>query len=101
MVSRNLKPRKRRKLIVYDLEWYPENAKLRLVGVKDRRKGYRSFETVDAFLDAELTKTNHGAWFGAHAGGLADILFVLPRLIARGYRCSGISAGSSLILVTV
>lgn len=96
-----IRPRKRRKLIVYDLEWYPDTAQLRLVGVKDRSKGYRYYQTIDSFLDAEMTKRNHGAWFGAHAGGLADILFVLPRLIARGWICSGVTAGSSLILVKV
>lgn len=106
--------RKRVKKIVYDLEWMPGSKltgdeqgrkhlapHLRLVGVKDRARGYRSYLSVEAFLRGELVGRNHGAWFYAHAGGLADINFIFAKLLDAGFECSAVSSGSSLIFVTV
>lgn len=101
MVERLTSDRKRRRFIVYDLEWRRETCELTLVGVLDRKRGYRHYLSVDAFLDAEIRPHNSGAWFGAHAGGLADILFLFHKFVARGWKCSGITSGSSLIIFVV
>lgn len=96
--------RKRVPITVYDLEWLPgshaRGLPLRLVGVYDDR-GYRSFLSAEAFLGWALTPANHGRRFYAHAGGLADILFLLKHLIKDGWQCSGISSGSSMIILEV
>lgn len=96
--------RERQRITVYDLEWLPGTYKnglpLRIVGAYDER-GYRSFQTAEAFLDWALTQANNGRRFYAHAGGLADILFLLQHFIARDYECSGVSSGSSLIILVV
>lgn len=97
-------PRKRVDFSVYDLEWLPGANKsglpLRLVGTYDER-GYRSFLSAEAFLNWVLTPENSGRRFYAHAGGLADILFLLKHLISGEWECSGVSSGSSLIILEV
>lgn len=96
-----------RRYLVYDLEWVPGKFSdrgrmpVRLCGVYDGNR-YRSYATVDAFLDGELTSKNRGKWFYAHAGGLADFQFLLKRLIQRkGFRVDASCSGSSLIIVHV
>lgn len=93
--------RRKLRLATYDLEWLPREMKLRLIGVKDREKGYRYYENVDTFLTSELTTKNNGKVYFAHAGGLADILFIFGRLLERGYQCYGVSSGSSIIILRV
>jgi hypothetical protein len=85
---------------VYDLEWYPETYKLRLVGVYDGRR-YRSYLTIAEFLDAELTSDTRGRILYAHAGGLSDVQFVLEEILKQGKEWSVEAAfsGSSAILV--
>jgi len=106
-------PRKRR-FQVYDLEWTPgdpEEARrrgvkpleLRLIGAFDGST-YRSFRTVPDFLNAVCTRENSGTWFFAHAGGLADLVFVLQYLVDNPrngikIRCS--FSGSSAIIVKI
>lgn len=92
--------RERAKLAVYDLEWLPGEMRLRLIGAMDGR-GYRSFLSVNTFLDWALSPANSGTRFYAHAGGLADINFILGTLISRGYDCEAISSGSSIIFLSV
>lgn len=84
---------------VYDLEWIPETLEVRLVGVRDER-GFRSYRTVLEFLRGELTSRNRGKVWFAHAGGLADVQFVLSSVIQRAnpnFRVEGSWSGSSLI----
>jgi hypothetical protein len=114
---------------VYDLEWLPGKMCLRLVGVKDRTRGYRAYssdsdadtvaaydagrldaesvrrvnaEIVHKFMAKELTERTSGDWFYAHAGGLADVQFLLAE-IARDPRYSVDAAfsGSSAVIVTI
>lgn len=109
MVLRGLtsKPATRR-IIAYDLEWYPRKPripkelwlKLRLVGVFDGEE-YRTYTSVSAFLCEEMTPENSGAWFYAHAGGLADILFLLPILRDSRYQVEMSFSGSSAIIVRI
>lgn len=101
------KPRRFRSYLVYDMEWIPGrfsdqgHMPVRLVGVYDGRR-YRAYKSVENFLLHELTHANRGKWFYAHAGGLADIQFVLEAILStRGYRVSASSSGSSLIIVHV
>lgn len=104
------RPRRLRKFTVYDLEWVPGVLTVRVCGVRDER-GYRAYHSVRAFLEAELTSRNRGRWFYAHAGGLADVQFVLDELVqwnlegrATPYRIHKVKAafsGSSAIIVKV
>ena len=88
---------------VYDLEWIPGTYECRLVGVRDER-GYRSYPSVLEFLQAELSSRNRGKVFFAHAGGLADVQFLLAEIIKRknpNFRVEGSWSGSSLIRCTI
>lgn len=86
--------------MVYDLEWIPGEMKLRMVGVFDGER-YRCYSSVGKFVEHELTHKNSGRWFYAHAGGLADLQFVIPVLQARGYTIHGALSGSSVIIARV
>jgi len=85
---------------VYDLEWYPETYKLRLVGVYDGSH-YRSYTSIAEFLNAELTSETRGRILFAHAGGLADVQFVLEEILRQGrdWKVEASFSGSSAILV--
>jgi len=67
-----------------------------------RREGAR--RCLSDFLNAELTARTSGAWFYAHAGGLADFQFLLEHLIDLGnpaLRLKGAFAGSAMITATL
>lgn len=90
-----------RNIMVYDLEWVPGTLQTRVVGCYDGNR-YRWYRTVQAFLDNELTKKNRGKWFYAHAGGLADVQFLLPRFYeCDSYQVEASFSGSSAIALTV
>lgn len=105
---------KRRKIFVYDGEWYPANEKkaiehgvnpleLRLLGFFDGQR-YRPFFSVRDFLNGVCTRENSGGWFYAHAGGLADLVFVLEYLVDNpkpGIRITCSFSGSSAIIVRI
>lgn len=111
-ITRVTRPRQTRVFSTYDLEWsrgseslygakVVKQPQVTLVGVYDG-KAYTAYRTVDAFLNEQLTKRNHGRWFYAHAGGLADMLFVLQRLSQRPeYEIQASFSGSSAIIVSV
>jgi len=42
---------------------------------------YYSFLSIRSLLDTILTRENRGMWFFAHAGGLADMQFILDELL--------------------
>jgi len=97
-----------RQFLTFDLEWRKGERKgnvyhpeVTLVGVDDGTK-YRHYYTIEAFLDGELTHKNRGKWFYAHAGGLADMIFVLEILLKRpDFRVDASFSGSSAIIVRV
>lgn len=100
-------PRTRR-IVTFDFEWLPKTYQLRVAGVFDgesfRHYGedrYKPDEIIDAFLMAECKPRNRGAWLFAHAGGLADMIFVLPRLIKKGWKVEGWFSGSSMVICEV
>lgn len=106
-----------RRIVTYDMEWTPGTPRygmpsklnnVRLVGCFDKDKGYRSYRTVREFLRGELNSNNRGKWFYAHAGGLADVQFVLEEIwqINKEFnRCvfevKASFSGSSAIIVHV
>lgn len=71
-----------------------------MVGVFDGKR-YRWYRTVDDFLACELNRENRGKWFYAHAGGLADVQFLLEYLIRKNYAVKASFSGSSAIIVHV
>jgi len=94
-------PRKWRDFNVYDFEWVPNTLEIRLCGVFDGRK-YRAYRSVKHFISEELTHSNRGKWFYAHAGGLADFQFVLDALNSiGGYEVRACFSNSSAIIVHV
>jgi hypothetical protein len=91
-----------RRFSTYDFEWVPKTMKIRVCGVYDDVDGYRAYTTVPEFLDAEMNSDSRGRWFYAHAGGLADMIFVLHELAKReGYEVKAAFSGSSAIIVNV
>jgi len=107
------RPIDEREIITYDLEWIPgsnpkkareygfEPLQLRMVGVYDGAR-YRYYESIEAFLSNELTIENSGRWFYAHAGGLADMKFVIEYLIDNPQSNLNVEiafSGSSAIIV--
>lgn len=95
--------RKRLRFVTYDLEWIPRTLEERLVGIYDGQE-YRSYTSTLEFLRTELTHRNRGKAFFAHAGGMADIQFVLKEIIARAnpaFRVSGHWSGSSLVICRI
>lgn len=94
-------PRVARDFIVYDGEWLPATMRLRLIGVYDGDR-YRCYQTVREFLRSELTSKNRGKWFYAHAGGLADIEFILHEILHdHSYSVKASFSGSSAIIVHI
>ncbi len=103
-----------RKIHVYDGEWIPGNPRkakehgfepltLRLLGHFDGRR-YNHYTRVPDFLNAICTRDNHNAWFYAHAGGLADLVFILQYLVDNprpGVKISCHFSGSAAIIVKI
>lgn len=84
--------------------------RFRLAGAYDEKEdpdgkiieNYRSYRTVAEFLEAELKTKNSGHWFYAHAGGLADIQWILEVLVEDPrYQIVGSFSGSSAVRVKV
>lgn len=109
-----------RKIVTFDFEWMPEKVSskksdgsdryndrqsgldLRLCGIFDGIS-YRHFFTISDFLDHVLTRRYENVWMYAHAGGLADITFILEEIIKRGgaFEVEASFSGSSAIIVRV
>lgn len=103
-----------RDFLTYDLEWAKGNPvvtskgdeyhhpKVRMAGVYCKKRGYRWYKTIEDFLNAELTHKNRGKWFYAHAGGLADMLFVMEYLADNPvFHVDASFSGSSAIIVHI
>lgn len=88
---------------MYDFEWVPTTLRMRCCGVFDGTR-YRYYTTVRGFIERELSSANRGRWFFAHAGGLADVQFVLETLVkefAGKYKVRASFSGSSAIIIHV
>jgi hypothetical protein len=92
---------KKRRIIVYDFEWIPNSMDIRLCGAFDGVT-YRSFLTVEAFLQYALSSENEGAWFFAHYGGRADLLFLLESISGNSaFSIEGRMSGSSCVIADI
>jgi hypothetical protein len=90
-----------RTIAVYDLEWVPETYELRLAGYYDGKE-YRSFLTIEALLNFMLHPDRKDVWNFAHAGGLADMHFLLEKILEKpNIRLEASFSGSSAIVVKV
>ncbi len=105
-----------RRFLTYDLEWVPGTPKyqapskldrVRMVGCFDGKK-YRCHKTVRDFLREELNSENRGCWFFAHAGGMADVQFILEEVISinnanqhQVFEVKASFSGSSAIIVHI
>jgi hypothetical protein len=99
VILKPLRSKRRTQLITaYDLEWIPGTLQTRVAAAYDER-GYRWYPTVDQFLAAELTYQNSKRWYYAHAGGMADVQFILERAIAHRIQFEAAFANSSAIIV--
>lgn len=98
-----LSPKKTRKPLgtwgVYDLEWNRETLAVTHAGMRDE-SGYRCHRTIKALVDDALECGGH--WF-AHAGGLYDIVHVLPHVISErpNARVEAAFSASTAVLVRV
>lgn len=102
MLSPITRGRKTRNITAYDFEWIPKKLTIRLCGAYDERLGYRSYANIESFLLGELVPENAGRWFYAHAGGLADVQFVLEKIVQNPkYRVEASFSGSSAIIVHI
>lgn len=52
-------------------------------GEPEVEERYQCFETIRDLLGFILTRENRGCWYFAHAGGLADVQFVLDELLTE------------------
>lgn len=111
MITSPQRQRKQRRFVTYDLEWaqgeWYEDRKgmvqyplLQLAGVYDGQK-YRAYRTIHSFIEGELTRKNSGVWFYAHAGGLADAVFLLEYLVDSEYTVEASFSGSSAIIIHI
>lgn len=85
----------------YDLEWYPGTMRLRVAGEFDGKR-YWPHRSIEDFLNHALTHANSGTVWFAHAGGLADVQYVLETIAtSRKYTAKVVLSGSAAIMVRV
>jgi hypothetical protein len=63
----------------------------------DTLERYKSFRTVRDLIDFILSRDHRGMWFFAHAGGLADMEFVLDELLSEIKAQAGAGARSTAV----
>lgn len=63
----------------------------------ERVELYQSFSTVRELIDFMLCRERRGMWFFAHAGGLADMQFVLDELLSEIKRMSGVGRTTTVM----
>lgn len=100
-ISQITKPIKERHFATYDLEWNPDTMEPRLFGFFDGSH-YRAFKSVDAFMAAILRPQYKDWWFFAHAGGLADVPFLLQWMVDHSdYEVTARFSGSAAVMVEI
>ncbi len=63
----------------------------------ERVELYQHFSTVRELIDFMLCRERRGMWFFAHAGGLADMQFVLDELLTEIKRLSGVEQETTVV----
>lgn len=100
-ITRVTRQKKERHFGVYDLEWNPDTMVPRLFGFYDGSH-YRAFKSVNAFMEAILRPEYKGWWFFAHAGGLADVPFLLQWMADHSeYQVTARFSGSAAVMVEI
>jgi DNA polymerase type B, organellar and viral len=90
-----------RRIVTYDLEWYPETMQFRLGGMFDGAH-YRYATSIGDFCRMLFTRENENAWLYAHAGGVADVVFLLEEIFKYpSVRAEAAFSGSSAVHVLV
>lgn len=90
-----------RRIITYDLEWIPETMQFSLGGIYDGQN-YLYETNISSFCRTLFQPKHEGAWIYAHAGGMADIMFILDEVSKhRDVQVEATFSGSSAIHVTV
>ncbi len=96
-------------ITTYDFEWREVDAGhqtkallITMCGAYDER-GYRWYQSCEAFLRGEMVPGNAGRRYYAHFGGASDMIFLLREFVKlpRRYRTRGAFSGSSAIYVEV
>src|SRR6185436_19876545 len=90
----------------YDLEWFKHVYILRLAGTFDGCRYLHhvtsdGLPSIHGMLSYMFSPEHDGMRWYAHAGGLADISFLLEPLLEMGYQCEGAFSGSSVIMLKV
>jgi hypothetical protein len=92
------------KFAVYDFEWYPHSSELRVAGFYDGER-YFAFTSMRAFIEHVMSPKYQGYWMFAHAGGVADICFLLEYFVehraSHGFEIEMRLSGSSAVYVSV
>lgn len=92
---------KTRRFATYDLEWDPETMRPRLYGFYDGSH-YIAFRKVEAFMKHVLRDEYAGWWFFAHAGGIADLPFLLQWMVDHpSHQTTARFSGSAAVMVDV
>ena len=100
-ITRITRAKKERHFGVYDLEWNPDTMVPRLFGFYDGSH-YRAYKSVNAFMEAILRPQYKGWWFFAHAGGLADVPFLLQWMADHtDYQVMARFSGSAAVMVEI
>jgi hypothetical protein len=90
-----------RRIVTYDLEWYPETMEFRLGGMFDGAH-YTYATNLSDFCRMIFCRENEGAWLYAHAGGVADVTFLMEEILKHSsVRAEAAFSGSSAVHVTV
>jgi len=92
---------KERRFAVYDLEWNPDTMEPRLFGFYDGER-YVAFKSVEKFMGHILQEKYKGWWFFAHAGGIADLPFLLEWMVNHpSHQTTARFSGSAAVMVEV
>jgi len=92
---------KERRFAVYDLEWNPDTMVPRLFGFYDGER-YVAFKSVEKFMSHILQDKYKGWWFFAHAGGIADLPFLLEWMVNHpSHQTTARFSGSAAVMVEV
>lgn len=91
---------KPKRIVTFDLEWYPDTYKFRLGGIYDGEQ-YDWYETAEELLQALCVHKNRGAYIYSHFGGAADEQFLLDPWLRGDFTVEGTFSGGSMVFAKV
>ncbi len=89
-----------RKIVVFDLEWYPEDYSFRLGGVYDGER-YDWYDSAEELLRALCSRRFRGCYIYSHFGGAADEQFLLKPWVQSNFKVEGSFSGGSMVFAKV